>query len=253
MPRLVRPYKILAEHYDELFGFTRSWGALARANLLADVFPRIDAACDLACGTGTAAVELARRGLKVYAVDLSPAMCRLARRKIRASGLPAQVIRADMRDFHLPRQVGLVTCEFDALNHVPQRKDLGSVTRAVARALHPGGHFYFDVNTELAFERIWPVTWWLEKPGVVLVMRGEYDRSAGKAFADAEWFIREGRLWRRRHEYIEQVCWTDQEIRGALRDAGFCSIRKWDAAPFFKDDPFVRPGYRTFYLARKQA
>ncbi|MCZ2150653.1 MAG: methyltransferase domain-containing protein [Bryobacterales bacterium] len=76
MPRsVVRPYKLLAEHYDELFGFARSWGEFARTNLLANVLPKIDSACDLACGTGTAALELARRGLKVYAVDLSPTMC----------------------------------------------------------------------------------------------------------------------------------------------------------------------------------
>jgi SAM-dependent methyltransferase len=252
MPRsVVRPYKLLAEHYDQLFGFARSWGEFARTNLLANVFPKIGSACDLACGTGTAALEIARRGLKVYAVDLSPTMCRLARRKARAAGLPLQVIQADMRNFRLPEKVGLVICEFDAINHIPRRKDLVAVTRAVARALQPGGHFYFDVNTRLSFEKIWPLTWWLEKPGVVLVMRGGYDKPSGKAFANAEWFIREGNLWRRHHEYVEQVCWTADEIRDALHAAGFRSIRQWDAAPFFKDDPFVRPGYRTFYLARK--
>jgi hypothetical protein len=36
-----------------------------------------------------------------------------------------------------------------------------------------------------------------------------------------------------------------------LREAGFDQVRAWDAAPFMKTDPSIRPGYRTFYLARR--
>ena len=34
---------------------------------------------DLGCGTGSTAVALARQGIRMFAVDLSPTMCRLAR------------------------------------------------------------------------------------------------------------------------------------------------------------------------------
>ncbi|TAM81711.1 MAG: methyltransferase domain-containing protein [Acidobacteria bacterium] len=52
-----------------------------RRQVLTDILRSADVACDLACGTGTTAVELARRGFRMYAVDASPAMCRLARQK----------------------------------------------------------------------------------------------------------------------------------------------------------------------------
>jgi hypothetical protein len=32
---------------------------------------------------------------------------------------------------------------------------------------------------------------------------------------------------------------------------GFDRVRAWDATPFFKDNPLIRPGCRTVYLARK--
>jgi len=51
-----------------------------------------------------------------------------------------------MRTFCLPEPVDLVTCEYNALNHLPQKADLARTVRAVARALRPGGYFYFDVN-----------------------------------------------------------------------------------------------------------
>ena len=41
------------------------------------------------------------------------------------------------------------------------------------------------------------------------------------------------------------------EIRRTLREAGFDQVREWDATPFFTNDPVVRSGCRTLYLARK--
>lgn len=75
--------------------------------------------------------------------------------------------------------------------------------------------------------------------------------SAGRAWSDIEWFIREGNLWRRRRERVGEVCWSSDEIRRTLREAGFDRLRAWDATPFFKDNPLIRPGCRTVYLARK--
>jgi SAM-dependent methyltransferase len=246
-----RPYKLLAEYYDRFFTFHLPWFEAARERVLGSFLPRVESACDLACGTGTTALLLAGRGIKMFAVDLSPVMCRLAWQKARRIGLPLRVLRADMRAFRLPEPVDLVLCEFDALNHVPSKADLALVASAVAEALRPGGHFYFDVNNRLALETIWPGAWWIEEPDVAMVMHGGYDHRQDRGWTNIEWFLREGRCWRRCHERVEQVCWTSTEIRGALRRAGFDQIRAWDATPFFEDDPKIRPGCRTFYLARK--
>lgn len=246
-----QPYSVLANYYDQLFNHYRPVADAARRRLLGRILPRISSACDLACGTGATALKLARRGLNVFAVDLSPAMCDLTRRKARRARLPLTVINADMRTFRLPEPVNLVTCEFDAINHVPRKTDLALVAQAVARALQPGGYFYFDVNSRLCFEKLWPLSWWAEKPGFVFVTHGGYDRSRDRAFTNAELFIREGRLWRRFCERIQEVCWTGTEIRSALRRAGFDRVSACDAAPFFRRNQMIRPGFRTFYLARK--
>jgi SAM-dependent methyltransferase len=246
-----RPYKWLAEYYDQLFTFHLPRFEAARRLVLGDILPHLDSACDLACGTGTTALLLAGRGIKMFGVDLSPAMCRLARQKAHHARLPLHILQADMRDFRLPEQVGLVLCEFDALNHVARKTDLRRVARAVSRALRPGGYFFFDVNNRRAFEKIWPGSMWVEKPGVVLLMQGGYDRERDRGWTNVEWFLREGKLWRRHHERVEQVAWTAAEIRGTLREAGFDRVRAWDAAPLFKNDPRMTPGCRTFYLARK--
>jgi len=87
--------------------------------MLGTILKRARSCCDLACGTGSTAVALAKRGLKVYAVDLSPTMCELAQKKALREHAEVEVIEADMRRFRLPVKVDLITCEFDALNHDP--------------------------------------------------------------------------------------------------------------------------------------
>ncbi len=247
MIQTTRPYHWLAQYYDRVFTFHISWFEAAHQRVLGPIMPGVQAACDLCCGTGRTAVNLARQGIRMYGVDLSPGMCRATREKARAAGVKVRVIRADMRTFELPETVDLITCEADALNHVPEKADLALVAKSVARALRPGGYFFFDVNNRLAFDKVWPLTWFIDKGDVAAVMQGGSE--GDRAWSDVEWFIREGSHWRRHHERVEEVCWTASEIREALRGAGFDKIRSWDAAPFL-DNPMTRPGYRTFYLAR---
>jgi SAM-dependent methyltransferase len=246
-----RPYNMLARYYDLLFTFHLHWYEEARRRLLRGILRKGRSACDLACGTGTTALALADRGMRVIAVDVSATMCRLARQKVLRAHASIRVLHDDMRSFRLPETVDLVLCEFDAINHVHRKSDLASVARAAARALNPGGYFYFDVNNRKAFKELWPGAWWTERPGVALVLHGGYDSHRDKGWTNAEWFLRNGRHWRRVRERIEQVCWSKTEIRRALSQAGFARIRSWDATPFFRGDRWIRPGCRTFYVARK--
>ncbi|MDE3164262.1 MAG: methyltransferase domain-containing protein [Acidobacteriota bacterium] len=246
------PYRWLARYYDRFFSAFRSPMDAARTQLLGTILPHVSSACDLACGTGTTALSMARAGLRMSAVDLSPDMCRLTREKFRGARLPVRVIRADMRSFRLPRPVDLVTCECDALNHVPRKSGLVAVAKAVARALNPGGWFFFDVNNRAGFASYWRLTAFFEQPGAALIMRNGQDATHDHAWCDVEWFFREGALWRRRRERIDEVCWSAAEIRRALRAAGFDRIRAWDAAPFFPAGSLITPGCRSIYLARKK-
>jgi SAM-dependent methyltransferase len=242
-------YRLLAKYYDHLFEFRRPFEA-ARKKIVAPLLPNVNSACDLCCGTGELALTFARKGIDTFAVDLSPEMCRITREKAKRESQKIRVIRADMRDFHLPHPVDLITCEFDAINHVPRKQDLRRVLKSVFRALRPGGYFVFDVNNRLAFERIWSNTWFLDKDPIAMVMHGGHKPGTDRAWTDVEWFIRKGKTWARFHEHVEEVCWNAAEISDALAGAGFDSVRSWDAAPMF-NDALTRPGNRTFWRARK--
>src|SRR3974377_373433 len=109
-PSSNRPYTLLARYYDQLFAPYCAWSRRTRRRLLGAILPHVRSACDVCCGTGTTAMEFARRGIKWFVVDLSPTMGPLARAKARRAGASVTVIRGDMRTFRLPQPVDLITC-----------------------------------------------------------------------------------------------------------------------------------------------
>jgi len=246
------PYRFLAQYYDALFQPFRSPIDVAREHVLKHILPRIKTACDLACGTGTTAVMLAQRGIRVYGVDLSSKMCQITREKARREHLSVRVLQADMRTFRLPEPVDLILSEYDAVNHVPHKSDLRKVAGAASRALRPGGYFYFDVNNARGFKKYWTGTFWIEKPNLLVSMRNGHRPQLDRAWTDIDLFVREGTRWQRHHERVEEVCWDSAEVRRILGEAGFNRLRAWDAAPFWKNQTWGR-GCRTIYLAHKTA
>ena len=49
---MTKPYRWLAQYYDELFSSFRHPIDAARERVLGRVLPDVETACDLACGTG---------------------------------------------------------------------------------------------------------------------------------------------------------------------------------------------------------
>ena len=254
-------YEAIGQFYDDLWEERpRTWTA-ARRRLLEPALSRARQVCELGCGTGKTAIEFARRGLRVFARDFAPEMCRIAREKARAEDLDVRVSRADMRTFRLPAQVDLVTSEWGVINHLRRRSDLARTFRAVARALRAGGYFYFDLHQRKLYEEHWSQI--LMARGVstdqgrkfFAVQRGGYDRSSGKGWTEITIFVhRAGRLWERRHERIEEIHWPHGEIVRDLGRAGLQLLRVFDftdlsSAPSPKKVP---GGLRTMYLARKK-
>jgi SAM-dependent methyltransferase len=254
-------YEAVGQFYDDIWGdLPRAW-VKARRRLLAPVLRQVQQVCDLGCGSGETAMDFARRGLKVFALDFSREMCRMTREKARAERLDVTVARADMRTFRLPVQVDLVTSEWGVINHLQRRADLVGTFRSVARALRPGGYFYFDLHQRRVYEEIWAgtdvgegVTKDSGRPFLV-IQRGGFDRSRGAGWTEITVFVRRaGNLWERRGERVEEIFWPHAEIVRELGKAGFqllshLNFHSSNSAPNPKK---TAKALRTMYLARKK-
>jgi SAM-dependent methyltransferase len=101
-------------------------------------------------GNGRVALHLARAGLEVDGIDLSPAM--LADFSARLAHEPPQVrarVRlheGDMRTTRLDRRFPLVIAPFNAILHLYERRDVEAFLAGVREHLTDDGNFVFDFS-----------------------------------------------------------------------------------------------------------
>jgi SAM-dependent methyltransferase len=96
-------------------------------------------------GTGRILLPLAGAGLEVTGVDVSEAMLAIARRRLEATGLRAELIRAPMQSFEAPGRFSLVLIPARAFQHLIEPADQRACLERVRRSLRPGGLLAIDL------------------------------------------------------------------------------------------------------------
>ncbi len=109
---------------------------------------------DLGCGTGRAALPLARRGYDVIAIDLSRPMLRILTQKANAEATVGRVhpLRANLADLNCiaDGSADHAICMFATLGMIQGRKHRREMIRHVARIVRPGGTFIIHVHNRWA-------------------------------------------------------------------------------------------------------
>jgi len=180
---------------------------------------------DLACGTGSLALLMARAGWSVAGIDASPGMITEAQRKARRERLRINFSCQDMRSFTIDGEVDLVTCMFDSLNHLLSLQDLRRAFRAVRRSIRTGGYFIFDLNNERCYKRHWHGSSAMHGDDFSVVLESSYDRSKKLGSIEVTVFDRAGSGFRRRREVVRERYYPRTLVREALQTSGFSSIR----------------------------
>jgi len=202
---------------------------------------------DLCCGTGQLARELSRRGYRMVGLDGSRAMLRYARAN--AGGVP--LVQADVRQFGMRDRFHAVLCLFDSLNHLLAVDELNATFRSVFRCLRPGGWFLFDVNTAYGYVLHWNGCREMGAEDHVVRTSSDYDvnRRLGVFRATIRRLGATG--WTEEEVTLLQRCHRDEEIRGALTDAGFSTIETYGIEQDSLVAGSVERSERAFYLCRR--
>lgn len=106
--------------------------------LAADVRSRGGSVLEIACGTGRVAVRLARDGVRVVGIDLSPEMIRIAAQKSAGLG-NVRWVKADMRSFQLDEIFDLALIPGHAFQNLNRPQDQAACLECIRRHLPPGG------------------------------------------------------------------------------------------------------------------
>jgi len=205
-------------------------------------------AVDLACGTGSVAVLLAQKELRVTAVDLSEEMLTVARQKAMTLENQPLFLCQNLKDLYLPRGVDLAVCALDSLDYITDPADCAEAIRRVYKVLNPGGIFIFDVNTPEKLRAMDGQVFLDEDDDVFCVWRGEFDGVSNICSYGMDLFQRQGESWCRSFEEHQEYAYSIEQLTGFLKDAGFTHIA------VYGDRRLEAPGegeQRVYFKARK--
>jgi len=205
-------------------------------------------AVDLACGTGSVAVLLAKAGMQVIGVDMSEEMLCIAAQKAQEMETAPTFICQKLQQLVLPRGVDLAVCALDSLDYITDPEDCREAIRRIYRVLNPGGCFIFDVNTPEKLRAMDGQMFLDEDDDVFCVWRGEFDKATNICTYGMDLFQRNGQLWTRSFEEHLEYAYSEGQLRSYLREAGFTSIEVYADRRFEQPEPGEQ---RIYFKARK--
>ena len=203
---------------------------------------------DLACGTGSVTAILAKMGYPVLGVDMSEEMLTEAMGKVMDMENPPRFVCQKLQELKLPRAVDMAVCALDSLDYITNPDDCKVAIRRIYKALNPGGIFIFDVNTPEKLLSMDGQVFLDEDDDVYCVWRGEFDEETNICTYWMDLFQRQGKVWNRSYEEHREYAYSEEQLRGYLKAAGFTHIE------VYADRKFEAPAegeQRIYFKARK--
>ena len=203
---------------------------------------------DLACGTGSVTELLAKKGLQVIGVDLSEDMLTVASQKMGDFHPAPWFICQALQELRLPKAVDLAVCALDSLDYITDPHDCREAIRRIYKCLNPGGIFIFDVNTPEKLRAMDGQVFLDEDDDVYCVWRGEFNEETNICSYGMDLFQRQGDYWERSFEEHCEYAYSQEQLTGFLKEAGFTHIE------VYADRLFEKPReneQRIYIKARK--
>jgi SAM-dependent methyltransferase len=225
-------YTAIARIYDKLNADIsyKKWADFVEASFDKYLGARPELVLDLACGTGSMALEMASRGYDMIGVDGSEDMLNVAYERSFGKGI--LYLCQDMRSFELYGTVGAVLCCLDSINYLLSEEDVKRTFSLVHNYLDPDGLFLFDMNTPFKFENIYSDNAYIledemiyegeDKPSAVFCgWQNQYDKESGvcdfylSVFSEDE----DGKYYRE-DEHQRERCYTLEAVKRLLSESG---------------------------------
>lgn len=200
----------------------------AWADFICDIFEKysdrkVRNICELACGTGSMATELAKRGFEVTASDISPEMLTEADQKSREAGADVRYVVADMRSFSLYRPADAFLSLLDSMNYLTKPSDFSAALSSVYKNLESGGLFVFDINSKHKFEYTYgDNAYVIENEGVLCAWQNFYNpQSKICDFYLSIFTENSDGSYNRCDEHQREKMYTLRSVKKMLSGAGF--------------------------------
>ena len=242
-------YGIFAEFYDELtlnVGYNRRAAYLAV--LLAKFGHNAGLTLDLACGTGSLTLELAKLGIDVYGADASEEMLSIAQEKAYEAGIDVLFLCQKMQELDLYGTIDTCVCSLDSINHLTDIDDVRKTFGRVSMFMNKGGLFVFDVNTVYKHSEILSNNTFVYDTDNVYCVWQNSIKENNTVQIDLTFFVSNGEGYRRCDESFCERAYTIDELTRLLNEAGF------EVQAVYGDMGFNKPSekeQRVIFVAKK--
>jgi SAM-dependent methyltransferase len=131
---------------------------------------------DLACGTGRHSLELARRGLEVVGLDISPDLLAIATNDAEEQGANASFVEVDLREMDYHGEFDIVLSLNDgAIGYFETEEENLRSFQVIAEALRPGGGHLMQLPNVLYAENHLPQKTWIEGGEMIELIDHRWD------------------------------------------------------------------------------
>ena len=200
---------------------------------------------DLCCGVGRHAIELARLGFRVTAVDRTQDYLDRASARAEKEGLSIEFVCADMRAFCREAAFDAVVNLYTAFGYFEDIEEDRQVVRNVWRSLVPGGAFVLELMGKEVLARIYQARDWAELEDGSLMLQ-ERTIARDWSWMENRWIlIRDGE----RTEFpLSHRLYSAMELKGLLVECGFAETHAYGD---LHGAPYDHTARRLVVVARK--
>ena len=205
---------------------------------------------DLACGTGSMAVELSKMGYEVIATDASPDMLMEAQNKAYDNEQSIMFLCQRMEETDLYGTVRAVVCALDSINHLPDYDTMAKTFDVLKNFVDDGGIMVFDVNTLYKHRNVLGNnTFVYDEKNVFCVWQNHLLQDERTVNINLDFFCKNGELYERFNENFNETAFTDEEITSAVESAGFRVLERLADMTENKPDDTTE---RVYYVVRRE-
>ena len=241
-------YNVFADFYDNL---TLNVDYDERAEYILKLFEKHNhntgLTLDLACGTGSLTIALAKRGVDIYGIDGSEEMLMQGLSKATEQGLNILFLCQKMENIDLYGTIDTCVCTLDSINHIIDENIVQKVFDRVSLFMNKGGLFLFDVNSIYKHREVLANnTFIYDTDDVYCVWQNTLKDDIVKI--DLDFFQEEDGVYYRSEEHFCERAYSDEQLKSMLEKAGF------EIKGIYGDMSFDSPKekeQRLIYVAKK--
>ena len=227
-------YGVFAQYYDAL---TKNVNYEEMADYLCALLEReghkAGLTLDLACGTGSLTLALAKRGIDVYGADASMEMLSVAQEKAAEEGRSLLFLCQKMQTIDLYGTVDTVFCALDSINHLTREEDVRKTFRRVSLFLNPEGYFIFDLNTLYKHRCVLKDNAFLyDTETVFCAWQNRLEEKTDRVEITLDFFEKEGSCYYRSSERFYERAYPLEQISDWLEEAGLSVQAVYESGTF---------------------